>query len=223
MPRKYKLGLKPRPGDKAGEECEGPGCHRTTSSTWLAAGRSCTSDGCKKFFKVGPYRPPKVTLAELDENLAQVANFCASLPGQKRSASAVLPIVPCVPLPVEPFAAPEAEHAEAQEAIADAERSEERATAAEACAADLRAQMKLVLRKCSDRLIAESQRSHQPKGDFGGHTIPASRMERETGLSLAELGPFHRAMDLAFMPAREGGHFERVEDWWDEADVTGQY
>ena len=85
--------------------------------------------------------------------------------------------------------------------------------------------MKLVLRRCSDRLVAESQRSHQRKGINDGPTVPASRMERETGLSLAELQPYHCAMDLAFMPdtCRDGGYFEGVEDWWDDADVNGQY
>ena len=101
MPRKYKPGLKPRPGDTAGEECEGLGCHRTTSSTWLAAGRCCTSDGCKTFFKVGSYCPPEVTTAELSENLVRVANYVEPFAGQKRPAAAALPIVHCVPLPVQ--------------------------------------------------------------------------------------------------------------------------
>ena len=110
----------------------------------MAVGRCCTSDGCKVFFKVGSYCPPKVTTAELSENLARVANYVEPFAGQKRPAAAALPVVHCVPLPVQPVCAPSVD---AQEAVADAER----------CA-------------------AASEES----------AVLASRMERETGLSLAE-------------------------------------
>ena len=49
---KYKPGLKPRPGEKAGEACEAPGCQRVLSSDWYAQGRSCSSRRCKTFFEV---------------------------------------------------------------------------------------------------------------------------------------------------------------------------
>ena len=60
MPDKYVKGMKQRPGDMAGEPCEGPGtdgngCERTESSRWLAAGRCCTAMKCQQFFRVGKY------------------------------------------------------------------------------------------------------------------------------------------------------------------------
>jgi len=60
MPDKYVKGMKQRPGDMAGEPCEGPGtdgngCERTESSRWLAAGRCCTAIKCQQFFRVGKY------------------------------------------------------------------------------------------------------------------------------------------------------------------------
>ena len=48
----YIPGLKSRPGDKAGEPCEGPGCVRTESSGWWADGRCCSSRSCKRHFDV---------------------------------------------------------------------------------------------------------------------------------------------------------------------------
>ena len=54
MTRKYVKGAdKPRPGLKAGEACEGPGCNRKLCSRWLAEGRCCTRRKCQLHFGVG--------------------------------------------------------------------------------------------------------------------------------------------------------------------------
>ena len=47
MPRAYVTGLKLRPGDKAGDPCEVPGCVRVTSLTWHYRGTCCSKRGCR--------------------------------------------------------------------------------------------------------------------------------------------------------------------------------
>uniref|UniRef100_A0A7S2IXN3 Uncharacterized protein n=1 Tax=Haptolina brevifila TaxID=156173 RepID=A0A7S2IXN3_9EUKA len=154
-----------------------------------------------------------------------VANYAAPLAGQKRSATAVLPFVHCVPLPVEPHAVPEPQATAHVAALAEAERrtaaSEEEARAAKAHAAEVDAQLKRVLRAVSDRMVAESRRAPPAqRSSMGGVVVMADRLERHTGLSREELRPYSRAMDLAFMalpPGRSNEEwFERIEGFFED-------
>ena len=73
MVRTYKPGLKPRPGEKAGEACEAPGCSRTTSSRWLAGGRCCSSVVCEAHFNIGKGKARTVLANVTNVNAAIVA------------------------------------------------------------------------------------------------------------------------------------------------------
>ena len=59
-----------RPGEKAGQACEGPGCERTECSRWLAAGRCCTSLECQAYFGVGKGKAVEAAAAASKEEEA---------------------------------------------------------------------------------------------------------------------------------------------------------
>jgi hypothetical protein len=146
----------------------------------------------------------------MEENRSDVANFLASLPGQKQPSSDMLPIVFTLPVPDGVAVMPEVKvKVDSHVAVADAEH---RAEAAEARASRLKTQLTCVLRTVTDRLVADSTQV----GMMDGPIVMVDRVERHTGLSRDELKAYHSDMDVACMnyhkPLREQ-HYERVPGW----------
>ena len=94
MPRTYIKGQQlPRPGEFAGQQCEGPGCTRRLSSKWLADGCCCTSTDCQEYFNVGKGKKAKAAQAPAAAVATDKAATAEARP--LRQDGVLVAVVPC--------------------------------------------------------------------------------------------------------------------------------
>ena len=84
-----------RPGAKAGEPCEGPGCEVTECSRWLAAGRCCTKLKCQEYFDVGKGKAVAMEKAAEELSLKRKREAAAQ-PGPLKVGEALFELPPWV-------------------------------------------------------------------------------------------------------------------------------
>lgn len=211
MPRAYVKGLKQRPGEDAGSECEQDGCTTTASSSWSkGVCAACRS----KAVRDGTSCTALSNVSNEVEAVLRRANYAAAAAAMATGAPTLLPVAQATVLPVALVGEPQPVEAQPDpQAVAAAERraaeAERRAAAAEARAADATKKLERVLLTITDRLFAE----------LGKHDdeVPARRVKRWTGLSCAEMWPHHKAMKVIDrMPYdREHDNNKYVRDEWD--------
>ena len=196
MPRTYKRGKAPRPGDDAGLECEAVGCTITESSGWSKG--ICASCRAKAVRESNLLGTSKV-LADVSNEVEAVlrrSNYAAAAAAMATGGPMLMPLLPMVQATV----VPERVEDEARpdladpQAVADAERravaAEARAVAADARAAEATAKLERVLQTVVDELFADLGKRQCDQG------VPVRRVKRRTGLSCAELRPHDRAMKV---------------------------
>ena len=102
------------------------------------------------------------------------------------------------------------------QAVAEAERraatAEKRAAAAEAHAAELQAKLERVLCTTRDRLLASARVGHEDE-------IPVERLGRYTGLSVKELRPHSKAMQMLYCAFPEG---KKEKEHWLHDPMFGE-
>ena len=193
MPRAYVTGLKLRPGDKAGDPCEVPGCVRVTSSTWHYRGTCCSKRGCRMLGATLATKNHYATEQEtsyigdseqdtLTEDLAQRVNVSFDATAEFANASDAVKESEVV------AAARMANHRE--EII----RWQARAHDAEDRVAAMRAQLVRVLRTIVSDVFRD---------DDGCMEVPGRRIHRRTGLLAHELHEYHVAIGVLMLPRHD--------------------
>ena len=203
MPRKYVRGQKQRT-DAPGSACES--CTATTSSGWSkGVCASCRVKAARKVEQSGN------VLGDVSNLLVDVervlgrgdyagAAFAAGMPAWTERPPVEQATVVQATVVAEPMEElqPRAVAAAEQRAAA----GEKRAAAAEAHAAELQAKLQRVLCTTRDRLLATAHEED---------SIPVERLGRYTGLSVDELMPHRRAMQLLFMAYPEE---QKTREFW---------
>ena len=205
MPRKYVRGQKQRT-DAPGSACES--CTATTSSGW--------SKGVCASCRVKAARDGADASRSADESgrvLGDVSNLLVDVErvlargDYAAAAASMLERPPVEQAPVVEATLVAEPMGELQlRAVAAAEQraaaGEKRAAAAEAHAAELQAKLQRVLCTTRDRLLATAHEED---------SIPVERLGRYTGLSVDELMPHRRAMQLLFMAFPEE---QKAREFW---------